>query len=113
MSYRNLLDSTCAIKRETPGASDGMGGYGTPTLTTLHSNVPCRFETLTKKLEIIAYDKEAVYPDYYVYMEYKSGVQEGDLVVKGSRSFKIKLVENWSEQDEYMKLAVVEHGRSA
>jgi len=111
MSFRALLDPTCTIKREDISTVDEIGGYSDTTYTVLYRRVPCRFETLTKKLEIIAYNKEAVFPDYYVYMEYWSGIKEGDILEKDGRTFEIKLVENWSEAGKYMKLAVVELGR--
>lgn len=106
MSFEALLDSSVSIKRDS-NTADEMGGF-TTSLITLYRRVACRFETLTKKLEIMAYDKTAVYPDYYVYMKYHSGIKEGDYIYKGTRKFEIKLIEDWSEQGKYMKLAVVE-----
>lgn len=111
MSFRSLLDSTCDIK-ERSTTTDSMGGGGSPTWATLYRRVPCRFETLTKDLQIQAYNKKTVYPDYYVYMEYHSGIKEGMRLFKGSREFEIKLVEDWSEQGKKMKLAVTEETRS-
>ena len=113
MSFALLLDSKCTIKRENLGAIDpATGGYGIPTYDILYKNVPCRFETLTKKLEILAYDKQAVFPDYFVYMEYLSDIKEGDFLIMNSREFAIDLVENWSEQSKYLKLAVTEIKRN-
>lgn len=111
MSFRNLLDSEVDIKRSS-SAVDDIGGGGAVSYSVLYRRVPCRFETLTKKLEIIAYDQSAVFPDYYVYMEYRSGIIEGDHLFLGSRTFEIKLVEDWSEQETYMQLAVVELKRN-
>lgn len=108
MSFAALLDSTVNVARETPGALTATGGYGAPTETVLYMGVPCRFEALTKKLEIMAYDKQAVFPDYFVYMEFRSGVREGDLLIKNGRRFAVKFVEDWSEQGKYLKLAVSE-----
>lgn len=108
MSFPALLDSTVNIKREIPGSLNPIGGYSAPTESILYMDVPCRFETLTKKLEIMAYDKQAVFPDYFVYMEYRSGIKEGDILVKDGRKFAIKFVEDWSEQEEKLKLAVSE-----
>ena len=108
MSFASLLDSTVDIKRSNPGGITTGGGYAAPSEAAIYMSVPCRFETLTKKLEIMAYDKQAVFPDYFVYMEYRSGIQESDILVKDGREFAIKLVEDWSEQGEYLKLAVSE-----
>ena len=107
MSFAALLDSKITIKRPTRVVDD-IGGEGSTTYATLYSNVPCRFETLAKKLEIIAYDKTAVYPDYYIYLEYRSGIRETDRIFLGSREFEIKLIEDWSEQGKYLMLAVTE-----
>lgn len=111
MSFRSLLDSEIDIKREIR-AEDELGGDSGTNYSVLYRRVPCRFETLTKKLEIMAYDQTAVFPDYYVYLEYRSGVKEGYHLFLGSRIFEIKLVEDWSEQGKYMKLAVVELDRN-
>jgi len=110
MSFRSLLDSTVTIKRPTV-TRDDIGGVGSTAYATLYSNVPCRFESAPKKQEIIAYDKNATYPDYFIYMEWRSGIQESDVIFKGSRQFEITLIENWSEQDKYMQISVVEVGR--
>lgn len=111
MSFRGLLDSEVDIKREST-VTDDLGGGGAVSYSVLYRRVPCRFETLTKKLEIIAYDQTAIFPDYYVYLEYRSGVIEGDHIILGGREFEIKLIEDWSEQGQYMKLAVVELKRN-
>lgn len=111
MAFENLLDSKCTIKQETLGAADGMGGHDASTWGTLYSNVRCRFESLAKKVEILGYDKKTTYPDYYIYLVYRSGIKEGMRVYHDSRQFEIKLVENWSEQEKYLQLAVTELAR--
>jgi SPP1 family predicted phage head-tail adaptor len=108
MSFENLLDSKCTIKQETLGAIDGMGGHAASTWGTLYLNVCCRFESLPKVEEILAHDKKTTYPDYYVYLVYRSGIKEGMRIYHNSRQFEIKLVENWSEQEKYLQLAVTE-----
>ena len=111
MSFPALLDSTITIKHPTKALND-LGGEGSTTYAVLYTNVPCRFDSQTKKLEIIAYNKDAVFPDYFVYLEYRSGIKEGDRLYLGSKEFEIKLIEDWSEQGEYLMLAVVELGRN-
>lgn len=108
MAFEDLLDSVCTIRRETLGAADGQGGYAASTWNLLYPNVRCRFESLPKNEEILAYDRVTVYPDYYVYLVYRSGIREGDRIYHDSREFEIKLVENWSEQERYLQLAVTE-----
>jgi len=113
MSFPALLDSFCSIRREVAGAVDGQGGYAASTWAILYNNVPCRFETLSrdKYEEIFGYDKKVVYPGYYIYMVYRSGIKEGDRVYHNSRQFEIKLTENWSEQGRYLQLIATEIDR--
>ncbi len=110
MSFAALLDNVCSIFREAI-ASDGRGGWTDSGNSILYSNVPCRFETLTKRTEIMAYDKTAVFPDYYVYIEYRSGIKEGYRILFDNREFEIKLIEDWSEKQTYHKFAVTEVDR--
>lgn len=110
MSFAALLDNTCTIFREAL-AEDGRGGWTDDGDPVLYRRVPCRFETLTKRTEIMAYDKTAVFPDYYVYIEYRSGIEEGYRILFESRQFEIKLIENWSEMKIYHKFAVTEIDR--
>ena len=107
MSFQALLDNTCTIKAKSL-TSDGQGGY-TETYNTLYTNVPCRFESKPRKLEILAYGgAKEVYPDYIVYIESRSGVKEQHHIIFEGRTFEIKLIEDWSEQGKYMSLHVVE-----
>lgn len=111
MSFLALLDSQCSIRRETLGAADGQGGYAASTWAILYNRVPCRFETLWKDEEILGYDKKVVYPAYYIYLVYRSGIKEGDRVYLNGKQFEIKLVENWSEQERYLQLIVTDINR--
>ncbi len=108
MSFVALLDSKCSIRRETLGVPDGQGGYLASTWNILYNRVRCRFETLWKDEEILAHDKKTVYPRYYLYLAYRSGIKEGDRVYLNGRQFEIKLVENWSEQERYLQIEMTE-----
>ena len=108
MSFEGLRDSTCKIMQETLGAADGMGGHAASSWGMLYPHVRCRFESLPKAEEALAYDTKITYPDYYVYLVYRSGIKEGMRIYHNSRQFEIKLVENWSEQERYLQLAVTE-----
>jgi len=111
MSFAALLDNVCDFKCPVLTA-DGKGGF-TETWTVSYTNVPCRFETTSRKLEILAYGgKSDIYPDYLLYLEYRSGIKEGDHVFFGSKEFEIKLVEDWSEQGKYMRLSLVDYNRA-
>ena len=108
MAFVNLLDSKCTIMQETLGAADLMGGHAASSWNVLYPHVRCRFESLPKEEEILGHDKKTTYPDYYVYLVYRSGIKEGMRIYHNSRQFEIKLVENWSEQEKYLQLAVTE-----
>lgn len=111
MSFAALLDNKVDIKERTKaGSPDSMGGGGAVTYTTIYTNVPFRFETLDRKTdeEMIAYDKKTTNPDYYGYCEYLSGIKGGQVVVFNSRMFEIKLVQDWSEREKYLRLSLTE-----
>ncbi|GAH39436.1 unnamed protein product [marine sediment metagenome] len=111
MSFEGLLDSTCKIMQETLGAADGIGGYAASSWGVLYPRVACRFESLPKMEEILGYDKKTTYPDYYLYLVYRSGIKEGMRIYYKGRQFEIKLDENWSEQDKYQQLSLTELAR--
>jgi SPP1 family predicted phage head-tail adaptor len=109
MSFKSLLNSTVDIYRKTDTA-DGQGGY-TSTWAAVHSRKRARFQALGSKEAMLTYDKATVFANYFVYMEHITGVTEGDRVYLGTRKFDIKLVQDWDETSEYLKLAVLEIGR--
>ena len=110
MSFSGLLDSLCDVKGEIPGEKDGAGGYLPSTWTIIYRRVPCCWETISmqKKIEILAYDKMAVIPDFYVYMEFLSGINERCRLIRNGKEFDIKLVEDTKLMGVYMKVAVAE-----
>jgi hypothetical protein len=110
MSFPALLDNTCDIK-EQPLTSDGQGGYSDDAQVFVYTNVPCRFEDRRSKEMEFVYDKKTIYPEYFMYLEWLDGVNEGMIVVFDSREFEIKLVKNWSERSIYMTLILVETKR--
>lgn len=107
MSFAGMLDTTCNIIRLV-GTDDGQGGQ-TTTDVVLYRRVPCRFESLSGSKAQATYAKLQPLPDFLVYMEHQSGIKEGDRVVDSrSREYGIRLIEDWSIAEKYMKLAVVE-----
>jgi hypothetical protein len=107
MSFASLLDSLITIKQAT-NTDDGSGGQ-TVAWGTLYRRVPCRFESLSGSKAQTTYAKLTPLPDFIVYMEYKSGIKEGDrLVDSKNREYSILLVEDWSLQGQYQRLAVTE-----
>jgi len=112
MSFASLLDSTCLIKKES--LTHVGGGNYTSTYITLHKRVPCRFENVSRDQDhaIITKDKVEVYPDFYIYLEYRTGIYEGCHIIHGGKTYEIKLVEDWSKQKKKMRLSVVELDRT-
>ena len=104
-TYCNILDMT--------DISDDQGGY-TSTDAVVYYDVLCRFNTLQTKESIIAYDKASTLADSLVFLEYLSGLKEGQRLKKldDDREFTIKLIMDWDEDQNYMKLAVQEIERS-
>lgn len=119
MSVRSMLKTGKAnatyvnIKSSSSGAEDALGGYTGPSRAVIYTNVLCRFNALTTKEVAIFSDKQDVKANYYVYMEYMSGIKETDRLVKidDGREFDVKLILDWDEDRNYMKLAVLEVAR--
>jgi head-tail adaptor len=112
MSFPGLLNSSCKIEQSVAGAADDMGGYAVPSWALIYRRVPCCYEALTRRTETLAYDKQVVQPEHYIYLEWRSGIKEGQrLTMDNGRIFLIKLIENTKEMDKFMKLSVVEWGK--
>lgn len=112
MSFAGQLDKTVKIKSETAGTADGMGGYLPPTWTTLYKRVKAAIVLIPKGEQIFQYNKIDVFAEFFIYMEYLSGVKETQRVHWGNRVFEIKLVLPWREKGRFMKLACVEVRRN-
>mgnify|MGYP002737739601 CR=1 FL=1 len=108
MSYRSLLDKTASVKREVL-TSDSQGG-SVRTWTVVYRRVPCRFQSLMSRESAMAYDKETVFANYYIYLE-ALNIQEGDRIVLDSREFTVKLIKDWDEKRNMMTVAAVEVDR--
>jgi SPP1 family predicted phage head-tail adaptor len=110
MSFRNLLNQSVTIQRRTD-TTDDQGGY-TNTWATLLRRVKCRFNALSSNEMAILYDKQKIIADFKVYLEYQSTIKEGDRILFGTRTFDIKLVNDWDEVNKYQRLYVAEvaHG---
>ncbi|MBE3087631.1 MAG: head-tail adaptor protein [Chloroflexi bacterium] len=110
MSFAGLLDSTVNVIRLVT-ADDNSGGQ-TTTDTIILRRIPCRFEALSGKQAQAMYAKLTTMPDMICYMQFHSGIKEGDgLVDSKGREYAIALVEDWSLQGRYLKLAVTEIAR--
>jgi len=111
MSFAGQLDKTVKIKKELQGDKDDMGGYDPSTWPTIYKRIKAAVVLIPKKEQIIQYDKINVFAEFYWYMEYLSGVKEGQRICWGSRVYEIKLVLPWREKGRFMKLACMELGR--
>ena len=111
MSFAGQLDKTISITGYTEGAADSMGGYSAGSWASIYKKIKAAIVIIRKGDQILAYDKKNVFAEVYWYLEYLSGVKEGQRVHWGSRIFEIKLVLPWREKGRFMKLACVEIAR--
>ena len=80
MSIKTLLNQTCTIKKVSYNQNANTGAQET-ILTTLYSNVPCRFRTRTLgeyKNSSLEYAKAT----HSIYIEYKSNLAGNILEVE-------------------------------
>ena len=112
MSFAGQLDKTVNIKSYSEGASDGMGGYLPGSWASIYKKIKANLVLIQKGEQILAYDKANVFAEVFWYLEYLSGIKEGQRVHWESRVYEIKLVLPWQEKARFMKLACVEVGRS-
>ena len=96
----------CDIEYVT--SSTGTGAKLTKTWAIRYRRVPCRFNAKISQAEMLFYQKASVFPDFIMYILYKSGIVESDRVIFDSRTLDIKKVDNWDEKGKYLKIALVE-----
>lgn len=109
MSLDSLYNQIVNVIRGVT-TTDELGGNSATTWTPVYSLVKCRFNSLASKEMLWTYDKKTVFADYVVYMNYLSGVQEGDRLVKidDGSVYDVKLIVQWDMALNYLRLAVVE-----
>jgi len=107
MSFQSLLNQSITIK-SVAYTVDSMGGQQTATWTAIHSNIKCRFNPILGRDMVYLDDKKTVWASHYVFLKYLSDIKEGDRVYLGTRVFEIKMIVDWDENNDKMKLAVVE-----
>ena len=112
MSYEGQLDKTVSIQGYTAGAADGMGGYAAGSWAPIYKKVKAAIVIISVGEQILTYDKEAVFAECYWYLEYLSGIKEGQRVHWESKVYDIKLVLPWQEKGRFLKLACVQVGRN-
>ena len=88
--------------------SIGTGAKLTKTWAVRYGRVPCRMNAKISEAEILFYQKASVFPDFIMYILYRSGIVETDRVIFDSRDFDIKKIDNWDEKGKYLKIALVE-----
>ena len=104
MSFDGLLTHTMTVQGYTASV-DAAGGYK-ETWADLYTNVPCRVRQAGAG-ESFERGKETVDVSHVIYCRPKS-ITEKDRVVFGSRTFKIRRVQDWNEQGEYYRIQVTE-----
>lgn len=86
----------------------GTGAKLTKTWTIRYSRVPCRFNAKISQAEMLFYQKASVFPDFIMYILYKSGIVTSDRVIFKGRTLDIKKVDDWDEKGKFLKIALVE-----
>lgn len=88
--------------------SVGAGAQLTKVWKMRYHNVSGRLVALTRRLEILYFDRQKVFADLVWMMRYKSEISTRDRLYVRGRTFLIKHIANWDEQDKYLLLAVTE-----
>ena len=110
MSLKTIIrkaNTKCDIKYVTDAQT--TGGKLTKTWSMRYHNVPCRFNAKMTQAEMLYYEKASVFPDFIMYMLYRSGILETDKVVFKGRTFDIKKIDDWDETNTYLKIALQEY----
>ncbi len=105
MSFSGLLNKKINIEKVIRTAV-GDGSY-TESWSIRYANVPCRINSVRMD-ELQEYDKQTVFADYIIFIEYKNNITEKDRIIFGSRTFEIKAVRNYDEMQLYYKIYVLE-----
>ena len=109
MSIKTIIRSAhtkCDIK--SLSTTQGTGAKLTKTWSMRYHDVSCRFNAKISQAEILYYQKASVFPDFIMYIVYRSGIVETDKVHFKGREFDIKKIDNWDEKGKYLKIALVE-----
>jgi SPP1 family predicted phage head-tail adaptor len=109
MSLKTMIrkaHTKCDIK--SLSTSKGAGGKLTKTWSMRYHDVPCRMNAEMSQAEILRYQKASIFPDFIMYTLYRSGIEITDRVIFKSRTFDIKKIDDWDEQQKYLKLALKE-----
>jgi len=109
MSLRSMIGkerTRVDIKYED--ATVGTGGQLTKTWKMRYKGVPARIVAQRGQTEAIEFDRQTVFADYDMYIEYRSGILLTDRVVFEARTFQVVKVDNWDEAKRYLRISLVE-----
>jgi hypothetical protein len=89
--------------------SDDLGGHRSG-YSTLYASVRCRLNALTTKEMTFSFEKQTVFANYYIYLEYLADLKDGDRLIDlaDARTYEVKLVMEWDRAQNYMKIAAME-----
>jgi len=110
MSYRSMVrGARTKVDIRYESTTLGAGGQLVSTAWPMrYHNVPGRLQPLRSTPEFLKFDKQTVYPDYELYIEYRPGILTTDRVHYGERVFLILKVDNWDEQGRHLRIAMTE-----
>ena len=86
----------------------GAGGKLVKTWVARYEDVPFRFEALRPEDEALFYDREKVTNRFAGRMKYKANISTRDRVYYGTREFDIKKIDNWDEQNLWLRIILEE-----
>jgi len=86
----------------------GAGGQLTKTWVVRYNNLPIRFNPKPKVNEALYFDTQKAFPVTTAYVLYKAGIIKRDRVKFKAKTYDIKMIENWDEQNLYLILSLQE-----
>ena len=86
----------------------GDGGQLTKTWKIRHANVPFRINVNPRPWELLYYDTQKVFTQKVGYLLYKTGVMARDRITCAGKTYDVKKVDNWDEQNLYQKIGLEE-----
>ena len=89
-------------------ATVGTGGQLAKAWKMRYKGVPARFVANRSQKESFQFDRQTVFADYDMYIEYRSGIMLTDRVVFEARTFQVVKVDNWDEAKRYLRISLVE-----
>ena len=86
----------------------GAGGQLTKEWRIRHENVPIRLNVTPRPWQMLYYDTQKVFAQTIGYLLYKTGITIRDRITCGGKTYDVKKVDNWDEQNLYQRIGLQE-----